>query len=201
MIEMLYQMGYTGDISLLSKYKKFFLLECRMGYIPYCSRAYHRVQEDDTLQNVEEDTATTSERALTDNIPKVSSPPTSPIPTSNIFGNILKDPFQNLTTTPPSPPIIPPTLPMPSSPTTPTIPISFIAHQSPPSSIGQSLPQFSIPFSSPISIDSTTPSTPSISNPLENPLIKYVFEVIQNPGNPINISNTGHAIPKFIKDY
>lgn len=76
-------------------------------------------QEDDTLQNEEEDTTATLEPTLTKNILKVSSPPYSSIPTSNIFYTILQEPFLNLTTTPPPPPVTPPT-----SPTASTIPIS-----------------------------------------------------------------------------
>lgn len=58
------------------------------------------VQEDDILRNEEEDTIAISRPAPTDNIPKVSSAPTSSVPNSDIFGSIPKEPFLNLSTTP-----------------------------------------------------------------------------------------------------
>ncbi|CAI9284870.1 unnamed protein product [Lactuca saligna] len=111
-------------------------------------------QEVDPLRNKEEDTATTSEPIPTEQISKVSSPPSSFVPTSNIFHTILQEPIMNLTTTPPPPLVTPPTSPINS-----IILISSVRPLPPNSFVGISLPHISIPLPTPIFTDSTTPTT------------------------------------------
>lgn len=137
-------------------------------------RTVTKGQEDNTLRNEEEDTAATSERIPTETISKVSSSTPSSIHSSDTFNTILQESILNLTTTPPPTLVTPPT-----SPITSKIPISSIPPLPPMSSVGISLPQISIPLSSPIFTDSTTPTTSSVSTPLEVPVIKSVSEEIQ----------------------
>ncbi|CAI9263690.1 unnamed protein product [Lactuca saligna] len=265
MIEMLYHMGYSGDISLLSKFRKssrpniltlqtstFVMLDPRnfnfigsilvdmLERVPLDnsiqqaktswkkegksylfrkrqgskkdkkptkkprspspvfqeeseSRIVMEVQEDNTIRHEKEEQDTTSTLKPTpiEHILKVSSPPSSIVPTSNIFWNILKEPFLNLSITPSSPLVIPSTLPMSSSPTTSTNPISSIPPLPPMNSVGISLPHISIALSSPIFTDSTAPTTSSVSTPLEVTVIKSVSKDIQTSGIHVNVSDTG----------
>nr|KAJ0216340.1 hypothetical protein LSAT_V11C300141370 [Lactuca sativa] len=93
----------------------------------------------------------------------------------------MKEPFLNLTNTPPLP-FNPPTLSMKTSPLTKSIRISSIPPLPTMSSAETSQPQTSIPLSTPIFIDSTIPTTSSIITPPEVPIIKYVSHEIRTSG-------------------
>ncbi|CAI9299596.1 unnamed protein product [Lactuca saligna] len=121
----------------------------------------------------------------------VTFPPSSSIPTSDIFYTILRRPFLNVTTTPPSPPVTPPTLPMTPSHITSTIPISSTPHLPPTSFVVISLPHISIPLSSPIFTDSTNPTTSSISTPPKVLIVESVSEETRTSGIPVNTSDVG----------
>lgn len=151
------------------------------------SRTLIEVRDEDTIRNEEEDTATTSEPNPTRQIPKVSTLPSSSIPTSDIFNTNIQDPFMNLTITPPPPPPVTP----PTTPITLTIPISSIPPLPPMSYVGIYLPQISIPLTSTNFIDSTTPNTSYVSTPPEDPIVKSFSEATRTSDIPINASDAG----------
>lgn len=66
------------------------------------------VQGNSILRNNQEDTTHTSEPNPVESIHKLSSPPSSSIPTFDIFDSIIREPFLNLTLPPPPPPFNPP---------------------------------------------------------------------------------------------
>ncbi|CAI9301882.1 unnamed protein product [Lactuca saligna] len=103
----------------------------------------------------------------------------------------MQNPFQNLTTSPPSPRFTPPTSQITSSPILSTIPITSILPLPPTSSVGISLPQISIHISSPIFIDSTPPTTSTVSTPPEVPSFKSVSKEIWSSDITGNTSNVG----------
>nr|KAJ0184447.1 hypothetical protein LSAT_V11C900494330 [Lactuca sativa] len=150
-----------------------------------------KVQRDNVLRNDEEDTTYTSEPPTLKMFVKVSSPPSSSIPESDIFDTIMKEPFLSLTTPPPPSPFNPPILSMTTSPLTTSLPISSIPPLPKMSSAETSQPQISIPFSTPIFTDSNIPSTSTVTTKPEVLIIKSILEVIRTSGIPSNTSNVG----------
>ncbi|CAI9302899.1 unnamed protein product [Lactuca saligna] len=99
-------------------------------------RTVTEVQEDNTLRSDEEDTAH-SEPATIETLLKVSSHPSSSLTESDIFDNIMNEPFLNLAIPLPPPPFNLPSSQMTSSPITSSILMSstLLYHKRPSTSI------------------------------------------------------------------
>lgn len=132
------------------------------------SRTHTDIQEDAIVQNEVEYTAATSEPTLTEPIPKFSTPPTSSTRFSHFFQMNTPPSSVNTTTISIS---IPPLPPM----------IFF----------GNSLPQISVPFSTPIFIDSTTTTITIVTSTHKFTVAKSVSKEVHTSDIHANVSDMG----------
>ncbi|CAI9276275.1 unnamed protein product [Lactuca saligna] len=160
------------------------------------SRTFTKDQEEGIIRTKEKNIATTSKPNPKEPHQKVSSPPSSYVPTVDISQPVNQDPIPILTTTPPSLPVTPPTLPITS-----TILISSISPLPLMLSIGISLPQISITLSSSIFTDSTTPTTSYVYTPLEDLIVKSFPEANRVLDIRVNASDVGENANVCVTSY